>query len=203
MIYFLSLVATITADPRLNDRPPLLTFEHNYHDAFAAIDKQRRRDQEIDINLCSASAIDPISPVDLRVSKAQANHGYNVVRISGITYSVDAPKFVRLGIDGSEGAEEDLNWDYSGPFKYRWMSQFDTGLNNTRCSGTSEEEDGESSSPLLNSTLYVWGGFDDSPAPDSQCLFSCQDNVECKYYSFFWNSTSNECQCELFSSCEM
>ena len=158
MIYILPLVArSVTADPRVSERPPLLTFEHNYHDAFAAMDKQRRRDQEIDVNLCDASAIDPVSPLDLRVTKAHANHGYNVVRISVITYSVDAPKFVRLGIDGSEGAEEDLNWDYSGPFKYRWMSQFDTGLNNTRCSGTSEEEDGESSSPLLNSYVVRLG----------------------------------------------
>jgi len=42
-----SLLLSVSADPCLNERPPLLHFERNYHYAFAAHDEQRRQDAEI------------------------------------------------------------------------------------------------------------------------------------------------------------
>ena len=69
-------------DPRLYDRPALLNFEHNYHDAFKTIDNERRRQRNlIDLDLedgdgnvadiCTAE-IPAESPLDLRITKAHA-----------------------------------------------------------------------------------------------------------------------------------
>ena len=111
-------------DPRLYDRQPLLTFEHNYHDAFNQIDNERRRQRNlIDVtdledgdgnldDICTAE-IPAESPLDLRITKAHAARGYDVVRISVITYSEDPPIFVN---DNNTS----LEWDYSGAFRYRW-----------------------------------------------------------------------------------
>ena len=109
-------------DPRLYDRPPLLNFEHNYHDAFTTIDNERRRslidvmdledgDDNLD-DICTAE-IPAESPLDLRVTKAHAKHGYDTVRISVITYSEEPPTFVN-------DDNTTLEWDYSGAFRYRW-----------------------------------------------------------------------------------
>lgn len=139
---------------------------------------------------CS-SAIEPESPIDLRVSKAHASHGYDTVRISIVSYTVTAPMLTRL-----KDPEEELIWDHSAPFQYRWTSQFDTGVKNARCVGSSEEG-GES----LKSYSYTWGGYSESPAPDSKCLFDCQGLDECNFFSFYHNHTTKESSCELFKSC--
>ena len=81
---------------------------------------------------------------------------------------------------------------------YSRTAQFDTGIFNTRCQSTNDQGD----VLLLNSTNYTWRGFSNSPAPDTQCLFACQDNEDCKHYSFYYNSTSLACRCELFSECK-
>ena len=198
------LPALTHADPRLKDRPPILHFEANYHGAFAASDDQRRRRNLVeigDIDTCSAEINPPVSPIDLRVTKAHAQHGYDMVRISVITYSKDPPTFTRgpIDVEGGASTSEDLTFDYSGKFQYRWTSQFDTGLHGVHCHADPDEETGIS--PLLNITSYKWDGFGESPSPDSECLFACQDNDECKYYSFYYNATTKGCQCELFSSC--
>ena len=112
-------------DPRLYDRPALLNFEHNYHDAFMTIDNERRRQRRnlIDVedlddgdgnvaDICTAE-IPAESPLDLRITKAHASHGYDAVRISVITYSEQPPTFVN---DNNTS----LEWDYSGAFRYRW-----------------------------------------------------------------------------------
>jgi len=111
-------------DPRLYDRPALLNFEHNYHDAFKSIDDERRRQRNlIDVenledgdgnldDICTAE-IPAESPLDLRITKAHAKHGYDVVRISVISYSEQPPIFVN---DNNTS----LEWDYSGAFRYRW-----------------------------------------------------------------------------------
>jgi len=72
------------------------------------------------------------------VTKAHAHHGYDAVRISVVITSAVAPIFVRRSILDADGSSvnnnegETLEWDYSGAFKYRWQSQFDTGLQGTR-----------------------------------------------------------------------
>jgi hypothetical protein len=115
----------VLADPRLKDRPPLLHFESNYHDAFATADQQRRRASVINgHDLCSSAIEPPVSPLDLRITKANAKHGYNVMRVSVITYSMEPPAFVSGSLGGNATDEdESLSWDYSGAFKYRWTSQ--------------------------------------------------------------------------------
>ena len=111
----------VSADPRLYDRPALLTFEHNYHDAFRTIDNERRRQRNlIDLedgdgnldDICTVE-IPAESPLDLRVTKAHAANGYDTVRISVITYSEEPPTFV-------DDDNTTLEWDYSGAFRYRW-----------------------------------------------------------------------------------
>jgi hypothetical protein len=87
------LLRSAIADPRLKDRPPLLTFEPNYHAAFESIDNGRRLNlsdvvDEMNNDNCTEDAlIPPQSPIDLRITKAHASRGYDVVRISVITYS--------------------------------------------------------------------------------------------------------------------
>ena len=133
------LLRSAKADPRLKDRPPLLTFEPNYHAAFESIDNERRLNLtdvagEINNDNCTA-LIPPESPIDLRITKAHASRGYDVVRISVITYSASPPTFV----SNPFGNGTLLDWDYSGKFKYRWTAQFDTGVHNVRCQNTTGE----------------------------------------------------------------
>lgn len=178
------------ADPRLNERPPLLTFERNYHAAFESIDNARRLSltdigDKIENHNCTAQ-IPPESPIDLRITKAHASRGYDAVRISVITYSATPPTFESNPL----GNGTSLEWDYSGKFKYRWTSQFDTGLHNSRCL-----------SEILDAQNYTWGGHSESPAPDTACLMACQDNPGCNHFSMFYNSTTEEVQCELFEEC--
>lgn len=181
------------ADPRLNDRPPLLTFEPNYHAAFESIDNERRL-RLVDIggkiknHNCTAQ-IPPESPIDLRITKAHASRGYDAVRISVITHSAAPPTFVSDPL----GNGTVLDWEYSGKFKYRWTSQFDTGLHNSRCLNTTGE--------MLDAQNYTWGGHSESPAPDTACLIACQDNPDCNHFSVFYNGTTEEVQCELFEKC--
>ena len=193
LLFVFGLLRSAKADPRLKDRPPLLTFEPNYHAAFESIDNGRRLNlsdvvDEINNDNCTA-LIPPQSPIDLRITKAHASRGYDVVRISVITYSASPPTFV----SNPAGNGTSLDWDYSGKFKYRWTAQFDTGVHNVRCQNATGE--------MLDVQNYTWGGHSESPAPDTACLFACQDNPECKHYSVFYNSTTEEVQCELFKEC--
>ena len=173
---------TSDADPRYLERAPLGHFEVDYHSAF----RMTRAD-----DYCSSAQIEPESPIDLRVSKAHASHGYDTVRISIVSYTATAPTLTRL-----KDPEEELSWDHSAPFQYRWTSQFDTGVKNARCVGSSGEEAGS-----LKSYSYTWAGYSESPAPDSKCLFDCQGLDECNFYSFYYNDTTKESSCELFNSC--
>ena len=142
--------------------------------------------------LGESEPIQPESPVDLRVSKAHASHGYDTVRISIVSYNATAPMLTRV----SDSEDTAVAWDHSAPFQYRWTSQFDTGVKNARCVGSSGEEGG-----LLKAYNHTWGGYSESPAPDSKCLFDCQDDPQCIFFSFYHNHTTEESICELFKSC--
>ena len=202
----LLLVDAILADPRLVERPPLGHFEPNYHDYFQAADaQQRRRKAQTTSDGCSSAVDPPGSPIDLRVSKAHASHGYDAVRISVVGTSPDPPAFVRRPLDTPAGGtvegdgiaeDEVLTWAYSAPLQYRWTAQFDTGVANARCVASL------GSNSLIQSYNYTWGGYSESPAPDSQCLFDCQGNDECQYFSQYYNQTTNECICKLFRECD-
>lgn len=150
LLFVFGLLRSAKADPRLKDRPPLLTFEPNYHAAFESIDNGRRLNlsdvvDEINNDNCTA-LIPPQSPIDLRITKAHASRGYDFVRISVITYSASPPTFVSNPV----GNGTSLDWDYSGKFKYRWTAQFDTGVHNVRCQNTTGE--------MLDAQNYTWGG---------------------------------------------
>lgn len=191
------LLCVVLADPRLVERPPLGHFEHDYHTSFQEADEQRRRKAQASNDKCSSAIDPPVSPIDLRVSKAHASHGYDAVRISIVSTSLDPPAFVRRPMADSSAVEDEvLSWDTSAPFKYRWTAQFDTGTANARCVA---DPNGNS---LIESYNYTWGGHAESPAPDSQCLFDCQSNEECTYFSQYYNQTTNECICELFRECD-
>ena len=197
------LLGVVLADPRPH-RPPLGHFEHDYHASFQEADEQRRRKAQAASDNASndkcSSAIDPpVSPIDLRVSKAHASHGYDAVRISIVGTSLDPPTFVRRPMAGTANSaveDEMLSWDTSAPFQYRWTAQFDTGTANARCVAN------PNGNSLIESYNYTWGGHAESPAPDSQCLFDCQSHEECTYFSQYYNQTTNECICELFRKCD-
>lgn len=204
VVYLTLSAGAVLADPRLVERPPLGHFEHDYHASFREADEHRRRKAQASNDECSSAIDPPVSPIDLRVSKAHASHGYDAVRISIVSTSLDPPTFVRRPLptmvdvveDGNTMDDEVLSWDTSAPFQYRWTAQFDTGTANARCIAN------PGSDSLIQSYNYTWGGHAESPAPDSQCLFDCQSNKECMYFSQYYNQTTNECICELFRECD-
>jgi hypothetical protein len=62
------------------------------------------------------------SNVDIRVTKAQGERGYNYLRVSAITLDPVGPT-------------GDIAWDYSEPFMYRWKHDWDIGVSG-RCDST-------------------------------------------------------------------
>ncbi|CAK9000008.1 Hypothetical protein SCF082_LOCUS6309, partial [Durusdinium trenchii] len=95
--------------------------------------------------------------LDVRVSRALGEKGYDKVRLSVITESAEDEEMLR---------KSGLAFEYSKPFQYGWEFRYDLGRVATACSTESVRSNHKVTS-------------------DSACRDLCSTNADCAYYTYY------------------